>query len=123
MPPRFAKAKRKRAAKGPPPPPQAPTPKGPPLRVVQGGSAVDPSLQHPSSPRDVAPPPPANDVARGPRRAGRRRVGGIGGAGVSAGTKFDNTARREIVVGKFAAAHQHQLDEEILRLLGEDGSS
>lgn len=123
VPPRFAKAKRKRAAKSPPPPPRSPAPKGPPLRAATARGDTDPSVQHPASPPGIAPPAPADSAARGPRRARRRPIGGIGGAGVTVGTKVESSARREVVVGKFAAEHQHKLDDEILQLLGEDGSS
>jgi hypothetical protein len=52
----------------------------------------------------------------------RRAVGGIGGRGIAAdqAAKSKVNERRDVIIGKFAAEHQAQLDEEILALLRED---
>ncbi|MEE9383387.1 MAG: hypothetical protein V3V08_08230 [Nannocystaceae bacterium] len=141
VPPRFGKQRPKRTPPLPPPLPRTPVPKGAPLRTDGIRSGDDPLLSHPSRPQDL--PPSPNDVSRedaspsdpsptdasrsGARPRGRRRarrvLGGIGGRGVSVGTPIEIESRREVVVGKFASEHQVQLDDEILRLLGEDSSS
>jgi len=100
---------------------------GPPLTPGSPSPAVDPSVSHPvfataevqkhvadQSMRTGAPP------RRGPSRVKRRTLGGIGGSGVKPGTEASEAiVRRDVIIGKFASAHQAELDEEILALLRE----
>ena len=118
----------KRPERRPPPEPRAVEPQGPPLSPGPAGPTVDPGLSHPvfgsaeaqaqvaASASGAGPQRPS----RGPRRVRRRAIGGIGGKGVTAGSKVDLSARRDVIVGKFASEHQAQLDDEILQLLRED---
>ncbi|MEX1365854.1 MAG: hypothetical protein AB1Z98_22190 [Nannocystaceae bacterium] len=101
---------------------------GPPLSPGKPGPTVDPSLSHPvyasaearAQVRAAAAGHGAQRPSRGPGRIRRRAIGGIGGAGVKAGTPVPITQRRDIIVGKFASEHQAQLDEDILTLLRDD---
>jgi hypothetical protein len=100
---------------------------GPPLKPGSPSPAIDPSVSHPvfataevqkhvaaQATQSSAPP------RRGPSRVKRRTLGGIGGAGVKPGTEqSEAVARRDVIIGKFASAHQAELDEEILALLRE----
>lgn len=118
-----------RPARRPEPQPRDVEPQGPPLQPGRPGPTVDPSLSHPVFASPEARAQVAASAAghgqqrpsRGPNRVRRRAIGGIGGAGVRAGTPVPISERREIIVGKFAAKHQAGLDEEILTLLREDG--
>lgn len=119
-------------------PPRRPVPEprdverqGPPLTSGHPGATVDPTLTHPAfSSREaqaqVAASASGKDgpkrASRGPSRVRRRAIGGIGGAGVSTtqAQKAKLMERRDVVVGKFAAEHQAELDEEILKLLREE---
>jgi hypothetical protein len=108
-----------------PPEPRPVEQQGPPLAAGKAGPTVDPTLTHPvySSPEAQAQVAASASghgpgrPSRGPRRV-RRRVGGIGGQGVAAGTPISQ--RRDIIVGKFASEHQAELDDEILALLREE---
>jgi len=101
---------------------------GPPLSPGKPGPTVDPSLSHPvyasaearAQVRASAAGHGPKRPSRGPGRIRRRAMGGIGGAGVKAGTPVPITERRDIIVGKFASEHQAQLDEDILLLLRDD---
>ena len=101
---------------------------GPPLSPGKPGPTVDPSLAHPvyassearAQVRASAAGHGPKRASRGPSRIRRRAIGGIGGAGVKAGTPVPITQRRDIIVGKFASEHQAQLDEDILALLRDD---
>jgi len=112
----------------PVPQPRDVEPQGPPLTPGRPGPTVDPSLSHPVFASAEARAQVAASAAghgqqrpsRGPSRVRRRAVGGIGGAGVRAGTPVPISERAEIIVGKFASEHQASLDEEILSLLSED---
>ncbi|KIG13650.1 hypothetical protein DB30_07858 [Enhygromyxa salina] len=105
-------------------------PQGPPLTPGHPGPTVDPTLTHPAfSSREAQAQVAASAGAgagpkrssRGPSRVRRRAVGGIGGRGVAADqtAKAKINERRDVIIGKFAAEHQAQLDEEILALLSE----
>ena len=118
----------KRPERRPVPQPKDVQPQGPPLKPGRPGPTVDPALSHPVL---VSPEAHAQVAAaaaghgqqrpsRGPSRVRRRAVGGIGGAGVRAGTPSPISERRDIIVGKFASKHQAGLDEEILSLLTEE---
>lgn len=117
----------KRPERRAPPEPRDVEPQGPPLSAGQPGPTVDPSLSHPvyasaearAQVRASAAGHGPKRPSRGPSRIRRRAIGGIGGAGVKAGTQ-PITQRRDIIVGKFASEHQAQLDEDILSLLRED---
>lgn len=112
----------------PVPQPRDVEPQGPPLKPGRPGPTVDPSLSHPVFASAEARAQVAASAAghgqqrpsRGPRRVRRRAIGGIGGAGVRAGTPVPISQRRDIIVGKFASEHQASLDEEILTLLREE---
>jgi len=103
---------------------------GPPLTPGQPGPTVDPTLTHPAfSSREAQAQVAASASGKGPKRPSRgpsrvrrRMVGGIGGRGVAAdqAAKMKISERRDVVIGKFAAEHQAQLDEEILALLREE---
>lgn len=118
-----------RPSRRPVPQPRDVEPQGPPLKPGRPGPTVDPSLSHPVFASAEARAQVAASAAghgqqrpsRGPSRVRRRAIGGIGGAGVAAGTPVPISERRDIIVGKFAAKHQAGLDEEILTLLREDG--
>ena len=113
----------------PVPQPRDVEPQGPPLKPGRPGPTVDPSLSHPVYASAEARAQVAASAAghgqqrpsRGPSRVRRRAIGGIGGAGVRAGTPVPISERRDIIVGKFASEHQASLDEEILMLLREEG--
>lgn len=102
---------------------------GPPLTPGHPGPTVDPTLTHPVfSSREAQAQVAAGASggaqrpSRGPSRVRRRAVGGIGGRGIAAdqAAKAKVNERRDVIIGKFAAEHQAQLDEEILALLRED---
>lgn len=109
-----------------PPEPRDVQPQGAPLRPGAGGPTVDPSISHPvfASKQAQAQVAAAASTgspkrpSRGPGRVRRRALGGIGGKGAAEGTAI--AERRDIIVGKFASAHQAALDEEILALLREE---
>ncbi len=111
-----------------PPEPRDVESQGPPLVPGQPGATVDPGLSHPvyasaearAQVRASAAGHGPQRPSRGPGRIRRRAIGGIGGAGVKAGTPVPITQRRDIIVGKFASEHQAQLDEDILSLLRDD---
>ena len=111
-----------------PPEPRDVESQGLPLAPGQPGPTVDPSLSHPvyasaearAQVRASAAGHGPQRPSRGPSRIRRRAIGGIGGAGVRAGTPVPITQRRDIIVGKFASEHQAQLDEDILSLLRDD---
>jgi len=100
---------------------------GAPLKPGSPSPALDPSVSHPifataeaqqhvaaQATQTGAPP------RRGPSRVKRRTLGGIGGSGVKPGTEASEAiVRRDVIIGKFASAHQAELDEEILALLRE----
>lgn len=120
--------RQERPERRPPPEPREVERQGPPLTPGRPGPTVDPSLSHPVFAAAEARAQVAASAAghgqsrpsRGPSRIRRRAVGGIGGQGVKAGTP-PITERRDVIVGKFAAEHQAQLDEEILALLRDEG--
>lgn len=101
---------------------------GPPLTPGGPSPALDPSVSHPihasasaeaSGPRPTPPADPSKPPPRrGPGRTKRRTIGGIGGSGVRADAQAA-VVRRDVIIGKFASAHQAELDEEILALLRE----
>ena len=103
---------------------------GPPLAPGHPGPTVDPTLTHPAfSSREAQAQVAASASGKGPKRPSRgpgrvrrRVVGGIGGRGVAAdqASKIKINERRDVIIGKFAAEHQAQLDEEILSLLREE---
>jgi len=111
-----------------PPDPREVEPQGPPLTPGRPGPTVDPALSHPvfaaaEARAQVAASAAGHGQPRpspGPSRIKRRAVGGIGGAGVKAGTPIPIAQRRDVIVGKFASEHQAQLDEEILALLRDE---
>lgn len=117
-----------RPERRPPPEPRDVESQGPPLVPGQPGPTVDPGLSHPvyasaearAQVRASAAGHGPQRPSRGPSRIRRRAIGGIGGAGVKAGTPVPITQRRDIIVGKFASEHQAQLDEDILSLLRDD---
>jgi hypothetical protein len=117
-----------RPERRPPPQPRDVESQGPPLSPGQPGPTVDPGLSHPvyasaearAQVRASAAGHGPQRPSRGPSRIRRRAIGGIGGAGVKAGTPVPITQRRDIIVGKFASEHQAQLDEDILSLLRDD---
>jgi hypothetical protein len=117
----------KRPERRDPPEPRDVESQGPPLAAGQPGPTVDPSLSHPvyasaearAQVRAAAAGHGPQRPSRGPSRIRRRAIGGIGGAGVRAGTQ-PIAQRRDIIVGKFASEHQAQLDEDILALLRDD---
>jgi hypothetical protein len=117
-----------RPERRPPPEPRDVESQGPPLLPGQPGPTVDPGLSHPvyasaearAQVRASAAGHGPQRPGRGPSRIRRRAIGGIGGAGVKAGTPVPITQRRDIIVGKFASEHQAQLDEDILSLLRDD---
>lgn len=119
----------RRPERRPVPEPREVEPQGPPLTPDRPGPTVDPSLSHPVFAAAEARAQVAAAAAghgqkrpsRGPSRIRRRAIGGIGGAGVKAGTPVPITQRRDIIVGKFASEHQAELDEEILSLLRDEG--
>lgn len=100
---------------------------GPPLTPGSPSPAVDPTISHPvfataEVQKHVAAQAtqPAAPPRRGPSRVKRRTLGGIGGSGVKPGTEASEAiVRRDVIIGKFASAHQAELDEEILALLRE----
>lgn len=110
-----------------PPQPREVDPIGPPLTQGSPSPALDPSVSHPihataktsPSPAQPASSPSRPPPRRGPGRTRRRSIGGIGGSGVRADAQAAVT-RRDVVIGKFASAHQAELDEEILALLREN---
>jgi hypothetical protein len=125
-----APAEDKRPERRPAPEPREVERQGPPLTPGQPGPTVDPTLTHPAFGSREAQAQVAASASgsgpqrpsRGPSRVRRRAVGGIGGRGVAAdqAVKAKINERRDVVVGKFAAEHQAQLDDEILALLRED---
>lgn len=124
-----APAEDKRPERRPVPEPHEVERQGPPLTPGHPGPTVDPTLTHPAfSSREAQAQVAASASgsgpqrpSRGPSRVRRRAVGGIGGRGIAADqAKAKISERRDVVVGKFAAEHQVQLDEEILALLREE---
>lgn len=113
-----------RPERRPVPQPRDVEPQGPPLSPGAPGPTADPSLGHPVfASREAQAQAQAHAAGQaqrpgGPKGRRRRAVGGIGGAGAS--TARPGNQRRDIIVGKFAAKHQAELDEEILALLRED---
>lgn len=111
-----------------PPQPREVESQGPPLGSGRPGPTVDPGLSHPVFASSEARGQVAASAAghgqhrpsRGPSRIRRRAVGGIGGRGVDPTAPVPITARRDIIVGKFASEHQADLDEEILALLRDE---
>ncbi|MCH9684721.1 MAG: hypothetical protein K0V04_25015 [Deltaproteobacteria bacterium] len=124
----FEPATPERPERRPPPQPRDVESQGPPLSPGKPGPTVDPSLSHPvyasaearAQVRASASGHGPSRPSRGPGRIRRRAIGGIGGAGVRAGTPVPINERRDIIVGKFASEHQAQLDEDILGLLRDD---
>ncbi len=124
----FEPAAPERPERRPAPEPRDVESQGPPLSPGKPGPTVDPSLSHPvyasaearAQVRASAAGHGPQRPSRGPSRIRRRAIGGIGGAGVRAGTPVPITQRRDIIVGKFASEHQAQLDEDILTLLRDD---
>jgi hypothetical protein len=117
-----------RPERRPVPQPREVEPQGPPLRPGVAGPTVDPSLAHPvfasqaaRAQAQAAAAGESSGPARGPSRVRRRAIGGIGGQGVAVGTPVPLSQRRDIIVGKFAADHQIELDDEILALLRDEG--
>lgn len=123
-------AEDKRPDRRPVPEPRPIERQGPPLTPGHPGPTVDPGLTHPAfSSREAQAQVAAGASGKGPKRPSRgpsrvrrRAIGGIGGRGVAAdqAKKAKINERRDVIIGKFAAEHQAQLDEEILALLREE---